>query len=54
MEGINLPECVRILNQKGYKVLFTVALGYRDVDDFNQSSFKPKSRLPLNEVIVSL
>ncbi|WP_163709481.1 NAD(P)H-dependent oxidoreductase [Mangrovibacterium lignilyticum] len=54
MEGINTAEYDRILNIEGYRTLFAVALGYRDPDDFNQPSLKPKSRIDLNKVIYSI
>lgn len=51
MEGINTAEYDRILDLKGYKTLFAAVIGYRNPDDANQPSVKPKSRLPLDEVV---
>jgi len=54
MEGIDTAEYDRVLNIEGYKTLFAVALGYRDPEDFNQPSVKPKSRLAIDNVIFSI
>lgn len=51
MEGINTKEYDKILQLDGYKTLFSVAIGYRDPEDANQPSVKPKSRLALEQVI---
>ena len=34
-----------------YTALFAVAIGYRDPEDSNQLHLRPKSRLPLEEVV---
>ena len=54
MEGINAAEYDRVLGLKNHKTLFAVALGYRDPDDFNQPSLKPKSRIDIDKVIYSI
>lgn len=54
MKGIQTAEYDRILQLKGYKTLFAVAIGYRDAADTNQPSVKPKSRLPLDKVIETI
>lgn len=54
MEGIQNEEYDKILQLKGYKTLFAVAIGYRDSEDGNQPSIKPKSRLPLEQIIESV
>jgi nitroreductase/dihydropteridine reductase len=54
MEGIQKNEYDRILNLNGYKTLFAVAIGFRDEADANQPQLKPKSRLALENVIVSI
>lgn len=51
MEGIQLEEYDRILNQDGYKTLFGVAIGYRDKEDENQPVVTPKFRLDADNVI---
>ncbi|MGJ8667738.1 MAG: NAD(P)H-dependent oxidoreductase [Patiriisocius sp.] len=51
MEGIEPEEYNRILNNKNHHVLAAVAVGYRDEDDANQPSKKPKSRRTLSDVI---
>lgn len=51
MEGIEPEQYDAILGNNGYATLVAVAIGYRDPDDFNQPSKKPKSRLKLNEVV---
>lgn len=53
MEGIETEKYDEILGLKDYKTLFAVTVGYRDPEDFNQPSKTPKSRLPLEDVIVS-
>ena len=51
MEGIESEAYAEILNLKGYKPLFAVAIGYRDDEDFNQPTKVPKSRLKVDEVV---
>lgn len=54
MEGLKNEEYDKILGLKGYKTLFAVAIGYRNPEDSNQPSVKPKSRLPLEQIIKSI
>ncbi|MGJ1315482.1 nitroreductase family protein [Sphingobacterium multivorum] len=54
MEGLKNEEYDKILHLKGYKTLFAVAIGYRNPEDSNQPSTKPKSRLPLAQIIQSI
>lgn len=54
MEGIEPEKYDAILTQTDYTTLVAVAIGYRDEDDFNQPSKKPKSRRLLKEVITSV
>jgi nitroreductase/dihydropteridine reductase len=54
MEGIKGKEYDKILQLNGYKTLFAVAIGYRSIDDANQPSVNPKSRLELEKVIHSV
>ena len=54
MEGIDNEEYAKLLQADGYKPLFAVAVGYRDAEDVNQISVKPKTRLPFEEVIQSI
>lgn len=51
MEGIEPDKYDEILNQSDYSSIVAVAIGYRDVEDFNQPSKKPKSRRDLKDVI---
>jgi nitroreductase/dihydropteridine reductase len=51
MEGINTFEYDKILDLKGYKTLFAVSIGYRDVKDTNQPIFTTKSRRDIMEVV---
>jgi len=51
MEGINTSEYDKILDLKGYKTLFAVAIGYRDVKDTNQPIYAPKSRRDIIDVV---
>jgi nitroreductase/dihydropteridine reductase len=54
MEGIEPDNYDKILNQKHYSTLMAVAIGYRDFEDFNQPSKKPKSRRDINKVIETI
>ncbi|TVZ22144.1 nitroreductase/dihydropteridine reductase [Dokdonia sp. Hel_I_63] len=54
MEGIEPENYDNILDNKGYATLVAVAIGYRDEDDFNQPSKKPKSRIALEKVVESI
>lgn len=54
MEGIENEKYTRILSLGGYKTLFAVAIGRRDTTDANQPVLKPKSRLALDKVVVSI
>ena len=51
MEGIDNEEYNKILNLNQYHTLFAVAIGYRNPEDANQPSIKPKNRLPLEKII---
>lgn len=51
MEGIDNQEYNKILNLNQYHTLFAVAIGYRNPEDANQPSIKPKNRLPLKKII---
>lgn len=51
MEGIESQQYDKILDQKDYKTLVAVAIGYRTADDFNQPSKIAKWRRPLEEVV---
>ena len=54
MEGIKTEEYDRILQSKGYKTLFAVAIGFRNPEDSNHPSLKAKTRLPLEDVVQSI
>ncbi|WP_028298246.1 nitroreductase family protein [Olivibacter sitiensis] len=54
MEGIKTEEYNKILQLNGYKTLFAVAIGYRNPEDTNQPSVKPKFRLELENIIKSI
>lgn len=55
MEGIDSGKYAEILELRGdFLPLFAVALGYRDKGDTNQPSLNSKSRLPLEQVVVSI
>ncbi len=51
MEGIQADKYAEILKLKGYKPLFAAAIGYRNPDDANQPSVKPKSRLEMDLIV---
>ena len=54
MEGVEPKNYDKILNQTDYSTLMAVAIGYRDIEDFNQPSKKPKSRRDINTVIETI
>lgn len=54
MEGIEPEKYKDILKIENHKVLFAVAIGYRDADDSNQPSVKGKSRLAVDKVVDSI
>lgn len=54
MEGIEPEKYKGILKIKDHKVLFSVAIGYRDNEDSNQPSLIGKSRLPIDTIIQSI
>ncbi|GJH41742.1 NAD(P)H nitroreductase [Capnocytophaga sp. HP1101] len=51
MEGILNAEYDKLLGEPEYTTLFAVAIGYRDPEDSNQLHLRPKSRLPLEDVV---
>tara|TARA_R110001606_G_C15156014_1_gene626386 strand:+ start:136 stop:738 length:603 start_codon:yes stop_codon:yes gene_type:complete len=54
MEGIEPEKYKDILKIKDHKVLFSVAIGYRDIEDGNQPELIGKSRLSTEKVIQSI
>ena len=54
MEGIEIDKYDAILNQQSYTALVAVAIGYRDQEDANQPDRKPKSRLPIDQIIETI
>ena len=54
MEGVEPESYDKILNQTDYATLMAVAIGYRDKEDFNQPSIKPKSRKNIDVVIETI
>lgn len=54
MEGIEKDKYDEILNMKGYKTAFAVAIGFRHEEDSNHPSVKEKSRLEINQIISSI
>lgn len=51
MEGIEPENYDQILALDGYTTLAAVAIGYRDVEDFNQPSKNPKSRIAIDKIL---
>lgn len=51
MEGIEIEAYKEILGLDNHKPLFAVAIGYRDSEDSNQPSIRPKSRRNLDDVV---
>ncbi len=54
MEGIDATKYRDILNIEDHKVLFSVAIGYRDENDTTQPNLIGKSRLAADTVIQSI
>lgn len=54
MEGIEPEKYKEILGVPDQKVLFAVAIGFRDPEDPNQPSIKEKSRLAVEKVITTI
>ena len=56
MEGIDVKALDEEFNlrDKGYTALVAVAIGYREIADFNSTDKTPKSRLPEKEIITIL
>ena len=54
MEGLKTNEYDRILGLTDHKTLFAVAIGYRNPEDANQPSLRPKSRIALEQMIESI
>lgn len=51
MEGIDKRAYTDLLGEKGYEVVFAVAVGYHSDEDFNQLHLIPKRRKSREEVI---
>lgn len=51
MEGIKPEEYANIIKTNGYKPLFAVAIGYGHPEDPNHPTKRPKSRIPMDEII---
>ena len=51
MEGIEPENYDKVLGDTDFNSIVAVAIGYRDDEDFNQPSKKPKSRLELEKVV---
>ncbi|BAX82485.1 NAD(P)H-dependent oxidoreductase [Labilibaculum antarcticum] len=54
MEGIEAEKYDKILGLEDYSSIVAVAIGHRDMEDFNQPEKKAKSRKILNQVINSV
>lgn len=54
MEGINIDGYKQILSQDGFTPLFSVSVGYADLNDWAHPSVLPKSRFELEEVVESI
>ena len=51
MEGIDTQKYDELLPIDGYKTLFAVAIGYRNMEDKKQPHISPKTRLKAEEII---
>jgi len=54
MEGVEPENYDNVLNQTDYATIMAVAIGYRDPEDANQPSEKPKFRKDLRYVVASV
>lgn len=54
MEGIDLEKYDNIIGSNDYHSLAAVAIGYRDINDFNQVEKTPKLRRPINQVVEAI
>ncbi|WP_276378478.1 nitroreductase family protein [Flavobacterium sp. H4147] len=54
MEGINLEGYKQILPKDGFRPLFSVTVGYADLNDWAHPSVLPKSRFEVHEVVQSI
>ncbi|WP_253275640.1 nitroreductase family protein [Persicobacter sp. CCB-QB2] len=54
MEGIDVAAYADLLKLEKHETVFAVAIGYRDVEDFNQLDKNPKQRKVLEEVIATI
>lgn len=54
MEGIITAAYDAILADDKYETLFAVCIGHRADDDQNQPSLRPKTRLPIENILVEL
>ena len=54
MEGIEPENYDKILGQEEYASIVAVTIGYRDKEDFNQPSLRPKSRREKSKVIQTI
>ena len=53
MEGIEPDKYIEILSVHEYRPILAMAVGYATADDYNRLDAKPKSRRPLDDVVVS-
>lgn len=51
MEGIDTEAYDKVLQQKQYRTLFAVAIGYRSTNDTNQPNITPKVRRDLSDIL---
>lgn len=55
MEGIDFEKYNEIVNPDGnYATTFAVAIGFRDANDSNQLSIKPKTRIQIDKIIKNI
>lgn len=54
MEGIKTEVYDDILGDQNYETLFAVCIGKRADDDQNQPGLRPKTRLPIENILVEL
>jgi len=54
MEGIEPENYDKVLGDLDHNTLVAVAIGFRDIEDKNQPSIRPKTRLDIEQVVRSV
>ncbi|HPK10588.1 MAG TPA: NAD(P)H-dependent oxidoreductase [Saprospiraceae bacterium] len=54
MEGIEPDKYMQILNMEDYRPIVALSVGYGAEDDYNRPEVTPKTRRPMEDVVVSV